>query len=66
MRASVGDRVWVRGHSVGSTERHGEIREVQGPDGTAPFVIRWDDGHEGLVFPGPDAEIQPTPPTSEA
>ena len=48
-----------------ATERHGEIREVQGPDGTAPFVIRWDDGHEGLVFPGPDAEIQPTPPTSE-
>ena len=59
MRASVGDRVRVRGHSVGNVDRHGEIRKVQGPDGTPPFVVRWDDGHEGLFFPGPDAEVLP-------
>lgn len=66
MRASVGDRVCIRGNSVGTADRLGEIRQIQGPDGTPPFVVRWDDGHEGLFFPGPDAKIQPTPSTSEA
>jgi hypothetical protein len=66
MRASVGDRVCVRGHSVGTAERHGEIREIHGPDGTPPFVVRWDDGHDALFFPGPDTEIQPTSAASEA
>jgi hypothetical protein len=66
MRASVGDHVCVRGHSVGTADRHGEIRSVRGPDGTPPFVVRWDDGHEGLLVPGPDAEIQRTPSTSGA
>lgn len=66
MRASVGDRVCIRGNSVGTADRLGEIRQIQGPDGTPPFVVRWDDGHEGLFFPGPDAKIEPTPSTSEA
>ncbi len=66
MRASVGDRVCIRGNSVGTADRLGEIRKIQGPDGTPPFVVRWDDGHEGLFFPGPDAKIQPTLSTSEA
>ena len=38
----------------------GEILEVRGKDGTPPYVVRWfDTGHEALVFPGPDATIQP-------
>jgi Domain of unknown function (DUF1918) len=66
MRAPVSDRVCVRGHSVGTADRHGEIRKVHGADGTPPFVVRWDDGQEGLFFPGPDVEIQRAPSTSEA
>ena len=66
MRASVGDRVCVRGNHVGAAERHGEVREVHGPDGNPPFVVRWDDGHEGLFFPGPDAELERTTATSGA
>jgi hypothetical protein len=66
MRASVGDRLCVRGYSVGSAERQGEIRRIQGPDGTPPFVVLWDDGHEGVFFPGSDAEVRPMPSAGEA
>jgi hypothetical protein len=37
----------------------GEIVEVRGDDGSPPYVVRFDDGHEGLVFPGPDCEVRP-------
>ena len=59
MKANVGDRIVVRGHQVGERERHGEIVEVHGADGTPPYLVRWlDDGHEGLVFPGSDVTIE--------
>ncbi|WP_330251110.1 DUF1918 domain-containing protein [Nocardia sp. NBC_00565] len=58
MMANVGDRLLVHGHSVGQGDRHGEIVEVRGPEGTPPYVVRYDDGHESLVFPGPDAIIE--------
>jgi len=58
MKAKVGDRLVVKGHHVGEPDRDGEILEVRGPDGTPPFVVRWnEDGHIGLVFPGPDAFV---------
>ena len=57
MRASVGDRLIVKGHS--GVVRDAEILEVHGQDGSPPYLVRWaDDGHVGLVFPGFDAEIQ--------
>ena len=31
--------------------------EVRGADGDPPFVVRWSDGHEALLFPGPDAHV---------
>ncbi len=59
MRASVGDRITVRGHRVGEPERDGEILEVRGVDGGPPYVVRWDtDGHESLFFPGSDAFLK--------
>ena len=49
----------VRSTHVGGPVRDGEIVEVQHPDGSPPYVVRWSDtGHETLVFPGPDAEVQ--------
>jgi len=30
---------------------------VHGHDGEPPYLVRWDDGHEGLFFPGPDARL---------
>jgi Domain of unknown function (DUF1918) len=61
MQADVGDRLVIKGHHVGDSDRGAEILEVQGDDGGPPFVVRWDDGHEGLFFPGSDAVVEHLP-----
>jgi hypothetical protein len=58
MRASVGDRLHVHGRVVGSVDSTAEIIDVRGTDGAPPFVVRYPDGHEALVFPGPDAVVE--------
>jgi len=58
MNATTGDRLLVHGNSVGEADRHGEIIEVRGADGGPPYMVRFEDGHTGLVFPGPDAVIE--------
>ena len=58
MQAAIGDRFHVRGNIVGQPERSGEIIEVRGAGGEPPYLVRFDDGHTGLVFPGPDAIIE--------
>jgi hypothetical protein len=59
MYATVGDRLVVRSHQVDGPVRDAEILEVRHEDGSPPYLVRWSDtGHEALVFPGPDAEIQ--------
>jgi hypothetical protein len=57
MQATVGDRLHVHGAVVGQSERMGEIVEVRGERGQPPYLVRFEDGHTGLVFPGPDALI---------
>lgn len=59
MRASVGDRLHVHGAVVGMADRTGEIIEVKGAGGAPPYLVRFEDGHQGLVFPGPDAVVEP-------
>jgi hypothetical protein len=59
MQARVGDRLLVHSHAVGQGERHGRIVEVRGREGGPPYLVRFDDGHEALVFPGPDAVVEP-------
>ena len=60
MRAKTGDRIVVKAQHAGQPDRDCEVLEVHGPDGSPPYVVRWgDDGHEGLFFPGPDANVQP-------
>ncbi|TDD79811.1 DUF1918 domain-containing protein [Actinomadura rubrisoli] len=58
MNASIGDRLHVHGNVVGQADRQGEIIEVRGPDGDPPYVVRFDDGREALVYPGPDAVVE--------
>ena len=59
MRASVGDRIVIRGHRVGEPNRDCEVLEVHGPDGGSPYLVRWgDSGHSTLFFPGPDASVE--------
>jgi hypothetical protein len=59
MQAAIGDRFCVRGNIVGQRERTGEIIEVRGAGGEPPYLVRFDDGHTSLVFPGPDAIVEP-------
>jgi hypothetical protein len=54
MKAAQGDRITIRGKTVESADRHGEIVEVRGVDGAPPYQVRFDDGHETIVFPGGD------------
>ncbi|MFC4052241.1 DUF1918 domain-containing protein [Actinomadura syzygii] len=58
MNGRVGDRLLVHGNVVGQPDRAGEIVEVRGPDGGPPYVVRFEDGHETLVYPGPDAVVE--------
>jgi hypothetical protein len=59
MRASVGDRIVIRGHHIGEPDRGGEVLEVRGEEGGPPYLVRWDDSdHRVLFFPGPDAVIE--------
>ena len=61
MRAVVGDRLHVHGHTVGERDRMGKIIDVRGADGAPPYMVRFDDGHEALVFPGPDCVVESDP-----
>lgn len=57
MRAQVGDRLHVQGRVVGQPETSAEVIEVHGENGAPPYLVRYDDGHEVLVFPGSDGWI---------
>ena len=67
MKAHVGDRLVLEGTHVGDARRVGIVMELRHEDGTPPYVVRWlDDGHEALVFPGPDARVEPPTPAGDA
>lgn len=66
MRAAVGDRLHVHGRVVGTPDHTAEIVEVRGPDGAPPYLVRYPDGHEALVYPGSDAVVEPDPERSPA
>ncbi|MGW8374272.1 DUF1918 domain-containing protein [Streptomyces sp. ODS28] len=59
MRANVGDRILLHSRAVGLQGREFEVVEVRGAEGAPPYLVRYPDGHEGLVFPGPDCVVQP-------
>ncbi|MFF4948061.1 DUF1918 domain-containing protein [Streptomyces chattanoogensis] len=58
MQASVGDRLLVHGRIVGQHDRSAEIIEVLGSDGAPPYRVRFEDGHETLMSPGPDTVVR--------
>jgi len=60
MKAVAGDRIVIRGTTVESTDRHGLILEVKGADGAPPYLVRFDDGHETIMFPGGDFAVERT------
>jgi Domain of unknown function (DUF1918) len=60
MQATVGDHLIVHGRIVGQSDRTGEIIDVRGADGAPPYLVRFSDGHEAVMFPGPDCVIEHT------
>jgi len=58
MQATVGDRLHVHSNTVGDPERVAEIIEVRGENGAPPYVVRYPDGRQTLIFPGPDSVVE--------
>lgn len=58
MNATVGDRISSPGRHVGDAVRAGEVTEVRGSGDTQLYVVRWDDGHEGMCSPGPETKVE--------
>ncbi|MFF3324261.1 DUF1918 domain-containing protein [Streptomyces sp. NPDC002889] len=58
MEASVGDTLLVHGRIVGQHDKIAEVVEVLGTKGSPPYRVRFQDGHEALMSPGPDTVVQ--------
>lgn len=43
--------------TLDALRRHGEVVEVIGQGEREHYRIRWQDGHESVYFPGPDARV---------
>jgi hypothetical protein len=54
--ARAGDRLEARGIH-GEAPRGGEILEVLGEAGHHRYRVRWDDGHESIVFPADGVNV---------
>lgn len=59
LHAEPGDRLVIHGHQLGEPAHDAEILEARGPGGGPPFLVRWEDGRESLLYPGSDARVQP-------
>ena len=56
--ADVGSIVVIAGHHVGEHERTGEIVQLLGEPPHERYLVRWEDGHESVFYPGSDATIR--------
>jgi Ala-tRNA(Pro) deacylase len=56
--AKEGDVVEVSGRRVGEPGRMGEILEVLGPADRPHYVVRWEDGHQSIFYPGETTSIR--------
>jgi hypothetical protein len=56
--ARPGDVVEVHRHWAGDGGRTGVILEVLGQPGHVHYRVKWDEEHESLFWPGPDATVR--------
>lgn len=61
MRAHVGDVLRFTGRAVGTPEHRATVLEVLGTNGEPPYRVRYQDGHETEIFPGPGCVIETRP-----
>lgn len=59
MRARIGDQLHIHAGHTDTPDRRGKIIEVHGTDGAPPYLVEFPDGHIRLIFPGPDAVVEP-------
>ena len=57
MHAKQGDQIVIDTTTLDALRRHGEVIEVIGQGEREHYRIRWQDGHESVYFPGPDARV---------
>jgi Domain of unknown function (DUF1918) len=57
MRATAGDKIVIETATLDTPRRHGEIVEVIGEGDRTHYRVRWQDGHESIYVPGPDARV---------
>lgn len=60
LRVAPGDVVEVSGRRVGDRARSGEILEVLGEGERPHYLVRWEDGHESILYPGEATTIRRT------
>lgn len=58
MDARVGDHLLLHGRIVGQHDRFAEVVEVLGENGNPPYRVRFEDGHEAIMSPGPDCVVR--------
>jgi hypothetical protein len=58
MRAAVGDRIHFEGKVVGMHEHTAVVVETRGKDGAPPYLVRHENGHESVVYPGADVWVE--------
>ena len=58
MQAVAGDRLHFQSRTVGVAEHTAVILEIRGADGGPPYLIRHENGHQAVVYPGVDAWIE--------
>jgi hypothetical protein len=60
VKANIGDRLVLNGTHVGDRRRVGVVTAVRNADHSPPYLVKWQgDDHETLLYPGPDARIEP-------
>jgi hypothetical protein len=53
-----GDVIEITGHSVGDAPRTAEVIEILGANEREHYRVRWEDGHESVLYPGEDAVVR--------
>ena len=59
MHADPGDHIVIDTTTLDAARRSGEVLEVIGEGERRHYRVRWQDGHESVYFPGPDARVLP-------
>jgi hypothetical protein len=58
VQADVGDHIVIETTALDAPRRRGEVIEVIGQGEKQHYRVRWQDGHESVYVPGPDARVE--------